>query len=239
MSVPADDLKNLLYLLTFVTPNGDCLPSVVELASAMQVSETKVRQRMARLTRFCFGGEPAVVAVQRGSGLDAFAPSPSLYDLHVQSPNHQPARPPMPPTAGREAVIEHTRSTYAKPREEVERTIAELNGWEVPEQFVTPEEQARANVRRRLLAFGVSKEEADALLARFALERIERQIEWMAYRDAKRPARYLVAAIEEDYGMPTALQVLRAQPLPKGESQPQPPDESDSEPRGLTDGNAN
>ena len=34
--------------------------------------------------------------------------------------------------AGREAVIAHSRATYARPREEVEREIALANGWEWP-----------------------------------------------------------------------------------------------------------
>ena len=41
--LPPEELKNLLFLLTFVTPNGECRAASHQLAPAMRVSETKAR----------------------------------------------------------------------------------------------------------------------------------------------------------------------------------------------------
>ncbi len=206
-ALPAEDVKNLLFLLSFVTPNGDCQPTVMQLADAMQVSQTKVRARMQRLERFQWQGKPVVIFLSRESGLDGYT-----IGSHVVAVQEEPPTPPaemQPPaiqTAGREAVIAYSREHYARPRAEVERTIAENMGWELPEGAV---DEATADTRRRLLGVGVTKDQADFLLGSYDLERIQRQLEWLPYRNAKNPAGFIVAAIEDDYEEPFALRIRR------------------------------
>src|SRR4028118_1814694 len=48
-SLAPEDLKNLMYLLTFLSPEGQCQVSLPILASAMKVSSQRVRSRMRRL----------------------------------------------------------------------------------------------------------------------------------------------------------------------------------------------
>jgi len=47
-----------------------------------------------------------------------------------------------------------------------------------------------------------SKEEAASILERFPLGVIQQQLDWLPYRHAKSPARFLVAAIEGNYEAP-------------------------------------
>src|SRR4051794_22089503 len=42
LALPEGELKSLLFLLSFLSPNGWCRPTAPELAAAMQVSEAEV-----------------------------------------------------------------------------------------------------------------------------------------------------------------------------------------------------
>ncbi|MBV9470265.1 MAG: hypothetical protein JOZ57_13595, partial [Abitibacteriaceae bacterium] len=78
LALPGEEVKNLLFLLTFLTPNGDCLPTVQQLAQAMHVSAAKAQARMQRLMQFRWQGEPLVIWLRRESGLHAYTPNPRL-----------------------------------------------------------------------------------------------------------------------------------------------------------------
>jgi hypothetical protein len=218
-SLPAEDVKNLLFLLTFLTPNGDIQPTVDQLAEAMQVSQAKVRSRMQRLERFRWQDKPSVVLLQSETGLDRYTIAPHLIMVQEAPSQALETAPPIQ-AAGREAIIAYSREHYARPRAEVERLIAEQNGWELPEGSVDEE---TADARRRLLSVGVTKDQADFLLGSFEVERIQRQLEWLPYRNARNPASLLVAAIEHDYEEPFDL---RLQHLTNGAEGVQTPDET-------------
>ena len=96
-------------------------------------------------------------------------------------------------------MIAYSRERYARPRAEVERMIAEQNGWALPEDGA---DDATAQVRRRLLSLGVSKEQVSLLMDSFDLERIQRQLDWLPYRNARIPSHFIVAAIQGDYEEP-------------------------------------
>lgn len=53
----------------------------------------------------------------------------------------------------------------------------------------------------RLMQFGVSERQILRLLT-FDLDRIERQLNWLPYRQARKRASLIVSAIEEDYEAP-------------------------------------
>ncbi|MCX6381059.1 MAG: hypothetical protein NT023_16580 [Armatimonadetes bacterium] len=199
-SLPSEDLKNLLYILTFVTANGNCSPTISELAQAMGVSAMKVRLRLNRLIAFQWRNEPLVYFLERESGMNGFTPSHSLVGIVSEVP--KPPEEPPPIQSHRDEIIALSREKYARPREEVEREIASLNGSEIPEQFATEEEKERNELLRRLCAVGLERGQANEMLSQYPTERIRRQLDWLPSRGARLPVRYLVAAIEGDYDAP-------------------------------------
>ncbi|MBV9467648.1 MAG: hypothetical protein JOZ57_00205, partial [Abitibacteriaceae bacterium] len=154
-----------------------------------------------------------------------------LYGLHPASVAYEHSEQPVAETAapgyraaGREAVIAHSRQRYARPRREVERLIAQQNGWPLPDEgesdadqtsasaavadvYVLPEHPPgqAAYLRQQLLRLGVDTQTADDLLRRFGLVRIQRQLQWLPYRRVRNPAGFLIAAIEDNYEAPLAL----------------------------------
>ncbi len=194
--------------LTFVTANGWCRPTAAQLAAAMGVGEGKARSRLGRLSQFRWQGRPLVTEVTHEGGQDSFVPSPTAVGLREEAPT-EPAPPPPAPTAGREAIVAYTRATYARPRAEVERMIAEQMGWGPP--AFEGEDPAVAEGKRRaykaMTDLGVPRDQALELLGRHDLGRVERQLAWLPLRRAKTPARFLVAAVENDYEAPVAVRL--------------------------------
>jgi len=217
-ALPAEELRTLLLVLTFLTPNGTVCPAVAELSAAMQAPEGKARHRLARLIALTWRGEPLLRELRRESGLDAVTVSPALLAA-VDAPPQFKDAPPPPPVAGREAVIEYSRSRYARPRQEVEAEIARFYGWDESREGedvdrLRDQEAALPPVQRGLLAQlvrrGVDPEQALALVTERAPEAVQRQLDWLPHRHAKSPARFLVAAIAGDYEAPAALRQRQA-----------------------------
>lgn len=201
-----EDFQTLLLLLTFLTPNGWCRPTLPELAQAMQVSHARARSRLHRLTQARWQGQPLVTVLGRLDGLDAYLPGRHLL-AHENAAVDEPPPPAPLRTAGREAVIAYSRARYTKGREEVEREIAQRMGWAPPD--FAGEDPAVAEGKQRayqaMTTVGMPKEQALDLLSRFDLGDVERQIAWLPSRHAKQPARFLAAAIEGSYDMPVSL----------------------------------
>jgi len=53
-----------------------------------------------------------------------------------------------------------------------------------------------------LVEVGVSMRKAESLVKRFPELKIRRQLDWLPYRSARRPASMIIAAIENDYDEP-------------------------------------
>lgn len=218
-SLPAEELRSLLFLLSFVTPNGDISPSLAQLSEAMRVSQSKARARLERLQELQWQGA-RIVRSQHIGGLETFSPVPELApQVEERVQGWQPLMVQTPPltAAPREAIIEHSRRTYARPREEVEREIRAFFGYREPGgtadaaqdgaqpgvRELSEEEEA---ARQQLLTVGLTDEQADSPLARFDLVRIGRQLQWLPYhRRVRNVAGFLLAAIEDDYEMPPML----------------------------------
>ena len=201
-----EDCKTLVLLLTFLTANGWCRPTLPELSSAMEVSHAKAQARMERLIRTHWQGQPLMELLPRPDGLDAYLPGRQLV-AHVDvSPPEPPKAPPLR-AAGREAVIAYSRARYAKTREEVEKQIGDMMGWSPPD--FAGDDPAIAESKRRayqaMTDIGMPKAQALDLLARFDLGAVERQISWLSQRHAKNPVRFLAAAIEGGYDRPLGL----------------------------------
>ena len=228
-ALPAEDLSSLLYMLTFLTPNGDIIPTLVELAQAMDVSERAAVYRMERLMQFRWQGKPLVISLSRPSGLHAYAVSPSLITVrHALQPADAESSGG-PRLAGREAVIAHSRATYGKPRRYVEEMIAKLNNWDlpgaVPERgFDDAVSDEVRTLQTRLMLAGVSRAQADMLIAQYPLAHIRDQLEWLPLRYAKSPARFLVAAIEKNFAPPRGISQLPPSERESGSASPPTPD---------------
>jgi len=207
-SLPGEEVKSLLAVLTFVTANGRIEPSLPEVAGALNVSESTARERLLRLQTFLWQGEPLLHSRQRELGLDVYAPAPGLIarqeeDGTTESPM---ANEPVRVAAPREAIIAHSRENYARPRAEVERIIAEQMGHHKEEDADTPEGSAR----RRLRALGVPTEFVERIIQNHPLEVIAEQLDWLGHRHAKNPARLILAAIENRYEPPARVSLDRA-----------------------------
>lgn len=223
-----EGMNDLLLLLTFVTPNGDCAPSLHQLAEAMRVAPGKARGRMERLMAFRWQGEPLLFHSQLESGLEFFSPRPWLAPASedAKSEPHVTLAPPMI-AAPREAVIAHTRATYARPRAQVEREIEEMMGYRRDEHGrpyrtsarMVPDPEPEApptaeqvelrrehdEVKEMLLQAGLQNEQAESLLAGYDTVRIRRQLMWLPHRRAKNPAGMLLAAVKDNYEAPPGL----------------------------------
>ncbi len=208
-ALPAEEMRDLVLMLTFLTPNGRIHPTLPELAEAMNASQTKARARMLCLTRRPWQGQPLVRELTRPSGLDAYLPATSLLQAR-QGPQEATVTVPqalLEPRAGREALVAHSRARYAAPRAEVEADIARRMGWGPPAFEDDPPEVAGQKQRlyERLSEQGMTKAQAMDVLGRFDLDVVSRQLDWMPHRGAKNPARYLMAAIENNYEAPVAV----------------------------------
>lgn len=254
----------MLLLLTFVTPNGLCSPTVHLLAQAMRVPEGKARGRMERLMALRWQGGPLLAHLMSESGLEVFAARPGLAAVHEDRATG-PSSVPEPPlwAAPREEVIAHSRATYARPRAEVEREIEEMMGYSrdqhgrpyrtplgtPPTSVSKPEAtltkaQAEAmreqyEVRERLLQAGLQIEQAEALLVGYDTVRIRRQLMWLPHRRAKNPAGMLLAAVKDDYEAPPGLwkspPAEAAPDEPAEDHEDAPPESAVGVPDGSTD----
>lgn len=198
-----EDCKTLVLLLTFLTPNGWCRPTLPELASAMEVSHAKAKARLERLLSTHWQGQPLVELLSRPDGLDAYLPGRQLV-AHIDILPPEPPKEPPVRAAGREAVIAYSRARYAKTREEVEKQIGDMMGWSPPD-FAGDDPAVAEGKQRAYQAMtdvGIPKAQALDLLSRFDLGAVERQIAWLPQRHAKNPARFLAAAIEGGYDRP-------------------------------------
>jgi hypothetical protein len=150
-ALPADDLQCLLLVLTFAHPNGYVQPSLSELAHALDEPQSRTRVRLRRLMRFHWQGAPLLHELRRESGLHAYAPSLGIVgtmqayssgvaDVVNRHEGFHPSR--------REAVLAQSRAANARPRDEVERDIAERNGWPWPFQSIA---QTLEDLRRQAI----------------------------------------------------------------------------------------
>lgn len=65
---------------------------------------------------------------------------------------------------------------------------------------------ARDQLVLELVEVGVSIRKAENLVKRFPDAKIRRQLDWLPYRSARRPASMIIAAIENDYDEPAYVE---------------------------------
>jgi hypothetical protein len=204
------DAKSLLALLSFITPNGFIRVTAHQIAEAIGTSDAEAQDRMATLTRQLWEEEPLVLALteQEGNSVEHedHIIGHEVYTLHPKAVAHVLPPPSLPDApeplpfapAGRTAVIAASRAKYARPRAEVEQEIEVALGH--PE--VESEDSLEGEIRRRLLAVGVSRDQVQELVEECPLEDIQRQLDWLPARGANSPSRFIVAAIRGNYSAP-------------------------------------
>jgi len=202
--LPDSETKTLFAVLTQLTANGRLDATAGQVAAALGVPEAKARSRLDRLCRTYWRGRPVACEHVAESGLRSFSLSSHIVTTRDRPATRAPADEPepLPPAAGRDAVIAHSRSAYGRPRAEVEREIAELYG--------RGADIDRKSPAGRLVALGVPPEDARVLEAAHPPGEIADQIDWLPYRGAKNPARFVVAAIEGRYEPPARVRLDRA-----------------------------
>lgn len=231
-ALPPDELKTFLLLLTFVTPNGDCRPTLSQLATALRLSEAKTRARLERLLEAKWLEQSIVLPYRLGSGGEAFALAPGL--VPVQEEEESAAPTPLYRAAPREAVIEHSRRTYGRPRAEAERQIMEQMGYKMPVKKASgsPNEvpvsvddpaDSKAGLRRDLLNVGLLPQQADELIGRYDEVRIRRQLMWLPHRPVRNRIGFLLAAIKDDYAAPAPARSRPPQDVEPDETSPVTP----------------
>ena len=131
-TLPDREVKSLLLLLTYLTPNGRIEPTTVQIAEALHLPECVVRSRMGKLTSFRWQGEQLVRHAFRESGLDGYRISQNVVAereapkllIETVSSLSSPART----YPSSEAVIAHSRAVYGRPRADVEEDVARQLG---------------------------------------------------------------------------------------------------------------
>lgn len=248
-----DELYLLLGVLSCLSPNGSFLATPERVAGAVGASPRTARQGLEKLCERPWHGAPLLLCHQAQSGLRFFAPSPHLLDRRrcvigpapsgtgrVQAPQLE-VRTGWKNTS-REEVVAHSRSTYARPRAQVEAEIEAFldsgrDGRSLspkaaasqepvrPDEAATPQVKQWLSLKRALVEVGVPQHRADELLDLYPMVRIERQLEWLPLRQARNPIAYLLAAIERDYAPPSGFAP------PKD-----PPSQDEEDPQELIEG---
>jgi len=197
-----DDLKSLMYLLTFLTPEGNCTVSSPILASGMQVSTNQAKARMHRLAKRRFLENAIITEIAHENGLFTYSLHPRWvgYEHLTVSPPH-PTSPVR--VSSRSTIVAHSRQQYARPRAEVEKMVAEQLGHD------TTETEEQKKFRIRLENAGLNGQQAKEVIATHPADVIAQQLDWLPYRHAKNPAGYLLAAIEGRYQEPKAFRSQR------------------------------
>ncbi len=131
-ALPPEDLKTFLLLLAFITPEGRCAVDVLPMASALHLSPSKAQVQLERLRALRWKGQPVVLSHHADSGLEIFGLAPGF--LPVNEEETKPKALEVLKTVPRDIVIEYSRRRYGRPRAEVERQIAELNNWDLPQE---------------------------------------------------------------------------------------------------------
>ena len=90
------------------------------------------------------------------------------------------------------------------------------------------------NLRRRLENAGLTRQQAEKVLRTYSRQRIERQLLWLPYRNAKNPPGYLLAALQDDYAEPLAHQYHQYKNLAAAAARPAAPSAAPLDSRGTS-----
>lgn len=197
--LPKELLPVLLALLSQVQPSGEVRADTVTIARISGLHPDEAEVRLHRLASFPSAEQPLAYlseSVWRASK-QYCVPTPQTLAAAAQEPGQESYRP-----APKEQVIAYSREQYATPVAEAERQVeAQLGIEPLPEGEV-------GEVLQALLNVGMHPDSAQDLVAKYPPERIKAQLHWLPKRSARNPARYLISAIQKDFGPPGPPQEL-------------------------------
>ena len=197
-SLPDREVKNLLWLLTYLHPNGRILAPLNLIARDMGLSEREVRKQLLVLATTYWRSHPIVQHLTEDT-LERFTlSSPLLGEETLEASLNLPIPEPLYTAVSREEVVATSREKYSRPREEVEKIVMAQLDHHPEEMADTPE----GEVRRGLMRLSISREQISQLIEEFGVVACLRQLEWLPLRAAKNPSRYIVAAIQDNYSPP-------------------------------------
>jgi hypothetical protein len=189
--LPVELLPVLLALLSQVRVSGNVHADTVTVARLLGLHPDDAEVRLHRLAAFPSAEQPLVYISSGAWGVSKQYCPPVPQTLSVTAPEQEAYRP-----TSREEVILHSRQQYATPVQEAERQVEAQLGIEP-----LPEGEA-GEVLQALRNLGVRPDTARELLAAYPLARIQAQLHWLPKRAARNPARYLISAIQKDFGPP-------------------------------------
>lgn len=198
-------LQVLVALLTFQSASGTIQASASAIAEVLGQHQDTVLVTLSQLEKTLWQDTSVVYTVQ-----GQYHPSKQL--VAPQAIPDAPPEPPRPkwPMASREQVVQHSRATYGRPIEEVEREISRQLAPVGLESLGESEREAALLLIRE----GVPTDQAKLVVASVLPEEIRQQIAWLPYRQAKNPARYLVAACLDHYAPPRGVELPTIQTAP-------------------------
>lgn len=194
----------LLALMTSLTPNGDVRTTERYIAKALGIPTPVAAFWLRMFSYRKFAGQPIIHRLERDEGLRIYTLSNAHVQHQLQPPKGDP--PIIRKVVGREAVIDHVRSTYATHAADVEKTVMQQLGLH-PEELLGNDE---AMVWQELRCLKIKRADIQSLIDTFGVARIKQQIEWLPERQSKNRARTLVAALINNYGRPRRLQDVLA-----------------------------
>jgi hypothetical protein len=204
LKVNPEALRVFLALLSFQHTSGDIYATSADIAQALGFSEPATHTLLEGLTAPIWNNQPLAYCTHTPEGFMRWHPSKqAVVKKTVGELEEQDTRTPVPLASG-DAVREHSRRIYGTPREDVERMVAEGLGFRIPN--LSDDAQALFG---RLREAGVTSEQSKLLLETCPHTSIAQQLDWLPYRDAKSPARFLVAAITHNYDPPQHIPRLR------------------------------
>jgi hypothetical protein len=204
--LPVELLPALMALLSQVGPDGESHADALQVARILGIHPDEAEVRLNRLAGLPNTEQPLVYRSGEAWRLSKQYIVPVQQSLSLLPPEQEPYR-----AVPKEEIIAQSRERYATPIHEAERLVNDQLGIEpLPEG---PEGEALA----AMLQVGVPIDVGRDLLATFPLAQIQAQLHWLPKRAARNPARYLVAAIQGDFGPPGGLYV----PEPQSEA-PEP-----------------
>lgn len=189
--LPLELLPALLALLSLLGPGGEVQANTLSVARILGVHPDDAEVRLSRLAAFPSAEQPLVYLREGAWYLSKQYIVPVQQSLSLASPEQATYRP-----VPSKEVIRQSRERYATPVAEAERQVAEQLGIEP-----MPEGPA-GEALQAMLDVGVPIDVGRDLLAAFPLSHIEAQLHWLPKRAARNPARYLVSAIQGNFGPP-------------------------------------
>lgn len=226
--ISPEDLQTLICLLTYADEHGTCLISARDVAGSLGLSERQGGNRLKRLMRLRFQGVPLLLNKRQKrlrsgrftKSVFRISPLPGMA-IHSGNRNPKEASNSRSTSAGKgrpllpgKTVRFHTPQKRLGKLSSGSLTASAQDKGVVVNKYIktTTQQQAEriaGGIKQKELvklmhSRGVTELTAKELAKRYPIDRIEKQVIMLPYRQARDPAAMLVKAIREDWDAPSA-----------------------------------